>query len=438
MNPVKKLFRNHQIVHFSSELINHFRHKFNPNLCLDEKFSIKDHYVKSYIKEINVKTQNLSGEQLIRIKLKNYLELTILIITMFAFSLCNYLNFSHGSYILRLRLADFSLIFGGKQQYILYAGILYELMIIITYYLLHFNVSSKKFCWINLLRVLNGDSSPKILSFNSLSDGILLRKLIFRSKLMFSLVKSAHSTIMLMIGVCYLITFFRYIFFAYKLSVWLPFLCSASFYYISIFISCQLFFYWLCYFYLSCYYFHLKMVKLNIKIKLIKNETINIRERTRIKMVKQMVIHHNTICQQFNLYNRFWKTSYANMLFFNIFLNLVMFYQLFENINIFIRIVFLQGVISSWSLIFFMNYLAASLTDQMNKLSKEFSLIQWSIKGSKDKIKVKLDLLSAFERSIHCKIGLRISGFGVMTFQLLSRVNINFISLNININSQNH
>lgn len=157
-------------------------------------------------------------------------------------------------------------------------------------------------------------------------------------------------------------------------------------------------------------------------------------ERTRIKMVKQIVIYHNTICQKFNSYNKFWKTSYANMLFFNIFLNLIMLYQLFENINIFIRIVFLVGVISSWSLIFFMNYLAASLSSQMKKISNEFSLIQWSIKGSKDTIKVKLDLLSAFERSLDCKIGLEVSGFGVMTFQLLSKVNIKFICLNININ----
>lgn len=434
MNSVKKLFRNHKIVNFSFESTKYFLHNFNPNLCLNETFSIKNHYVKSYIKEINVKTQNLSGEQSIKIKLKNYLELIILTITMFAFSLCNYLNFSRGSYILRLRLADFSLILGGKQQYLLFAGIIYKLMIIITYYLLHFNVSSKKFCWINLLCVLNGDSPPKILSFNSLSDRILLEKLIFKSKMVFLLVKSVHSTIMVMIGACYLITFFRYIFFAYKLSVWLPFLCTALLYYISMFISSKIFFYWLCYFYLSCYYLHLTIVKLNIKIKLINDKTINMRERTRIKMVKQMVIYHNRICQQFSLYNKFWKTSYANMLFFNIFLNLMMFYQLSENINIFIRIVLLQGVISSWSLIFFMNYLAASLTNQMNKLSKEFSLIQWSIKGSKGKIKVKLDLLSAFERSLDCKIGLRISGFGVMTFKLLSKVNINFIILNINTN----
>lgn len=434
MNPVKKLFRNHKVVNFSSESINYFLHKFNPNLCLNEKFCIKNDYVKSYIKEINVKTQNVPGEQLIKIKLKNYLELTIFIITMFAFSYCNYLNFSHGSYILRLRLADFSLIFGGKQQYILFSGILYELVVIINYYLLHFNVSLNNFCWINLLRVLNGDSPPKILSFNSLSDGILLGKLIFKSKMVFLLAKNAHLTIMLMIGVSHLITFFRYIFFAYKLNVWLPFLCSASFYYISIFISSQHFFYWLCYFYLTCYYFHLKMVKLNIKIKLINDKTINMSERTRIKMVKQIVIYHNTICQKFNSYNKFWKTSYANMLFFNIFLNLIMLYQLFENINIFIRIVFLVGVISSWSLIFFMNYLAASLSSQMKKISNEFSLIQWSIKGSKDTIKVKLDLLSAFERSLDCKIGLEVSGFGVMTFQLLSKVNIKFICLNININ----
>lgn len=427
MNLCKKLTDHLKTVQISfEESNNYFHHKFNPNISLDEKFSIKNSFIKSYINEINLKTDDsTSYKQLLIIKLKNYFELMTLIVSLFIFLFCTYLHLSERDYqyqyILRLKLGDFSLLFGGIQQYLLFSGILYMLLAIINYHLFYFDISPKNFIWINLLRVLNGELPPKVILFRSSSDGTLLAQLIFRSKVVFTAIQIMFYTIMIVTACNYVFIFFKNIFFSYNSNVWIPFICFSCFYLVTFWVSNRLFLIWLCYFYIICYYFYLKCIKLSEKINLINQNIIKCNKNFKIRIViKRMIIYHNTICQQFNDYNEFWKKSYANTLFFMVFLNLIMFYQLSENINLFVRINFSVGVLTSWSLIFIMNYWVASLSNQMDKLSNKFPLIQWSIKRSM--IKLKLNLLITFERTFGESTGLRISGFGVMTFQLLLKV----------------
>ena len=428
MNLFKKLTDHLKAIRISfEESNNYFCHKFNPNVSLDEKFSIKNSFVKSYINEMNLKTNdNACYKQLLFIKLKNYFQLMTLVIPLFMFLFCTYLHLSERDYqyqyILRLKLGDFSLLFGGIQQYLLFSGILYMILTIINYHLFYFNISPSNFIWINLLRVLNGELPPKVILFRSSSDGILLAQLIFRSKVVFTAIQIMFYTSMIMTASNYVFIFFKSIFFSYNSNVWIPFIFFSCFYFVTFWISNRLFLFWLCYFYIICYYFHLKCTKLSEKINLINENIIKYNKnfKIRIVVIKRMITYHNTVCQQFHDYNSFWKKSYANTLFFMVFLNLIMFYQLFEGTNLFVRINFLIGVSTSWSLIFIMNYWAASLSKQMDKLSNQLSLIQWSVKRSM--IKLKFNLLITFERTFGQSIGLQISGFGMMTFQLLSKV----------------
>ena len=420
MDSLRKFSLQIKIDYFSNEeSVNYLNHKFNPNLCLDERFCIKNHYVKSYINEIDTKMKNTLDNklELLKIKLKNYIEITIMILSLCGFIGCTLAYFKENSN-LRLRLADFGLFFGGNQYYTLFSGILFMLPSIINYYLLHFNVSSKDFLWVNLLRVITGDSPPFVIYFRRISDGTLLFKLILRSKRVFSMAQIGFYMTIIMMNIICDIIFLEKVFFVYKIDVWLPFLCSMLLYLAALHISICQFYFWLCYFYLVCYYLYLKCIKLNRLIKLSKVDMI---KRFKIIIIKRMIVYHNLICEQLDSYNRFCGKTYSCNLFFDIFGNLLLLFQIFSNVNFFIRFVFLFGEISTWCLIFIINYWAASLSTQMSKLSNEFLSIQWSIKGSR-LIKIKLDLLSSFERASNTKLGVHVSGFGVMTFQLFSRV----------------
>ena len=420
MNSLRKFSLQVKINYFSNEeSVNYLNHKFNPNLCLDEGFCIKNHYVKSYINEIDTKIQNTHDNklQLLKIQLKNYFEIIIMIFSLFGFIGCT-LAYFNGNSKLRLRLADFGLFFGGNQHYTLLSGILFMSLSIINYYLLHFNVSSKDFLWVNLLRVITGDSPPKVIYFTSISDATLLFKLILRSKRLFSMAQICFYMTTILMNIIFYILFLEKVFFIYTIDVWLPFLCSMLVYLAAFYISIYQFYFWLCYFYLICYYLHSKCVKLNRLIKLSK---VGMIKRFKIIIIKRMIAYHNSICEQFDSYNRFCGKTYSCTLFFDIFGNLLLLFQIFSNVNFFIRFVFFFGDLSTWSLIFIMNYWAASLSTQMNKLSNEFSSIQWSIKGPRS-FKIKSDLLSGFERASDTKLGLHVSGFGVMTFQLFSKV----------------
>ena len=210
MDSLRKFSLQIKIHYFSNEeSVNYLNHKFNPNLCLDERFCIKNHYVKSYINEIDTKIKNTDDNKLesLKIKLKNYIEITIMILSLCGFIGCTLAYFKQNSN-LRLRLADFGLFFCGNQYYTLFSGILFMLLSIINYYLLHFTVSSKDFLWVNLLRVITGDSPPKVIYFTSISDATLLFKLILRSKRLFSMAQICFYMTTILMNIIFYILFF--------------------------------------------------------------------------------------------------------------------------------------------------------------------------------------------------------------------------------------
>jgi hypothetical protein len=146
--------------------------------------------------------------------------------------------------------------------------------------------------------------------------------------------------------------------------------------------------------------------------------------------IKSFICEHNQICTQLLKYNQFWKKLYFSFIFTIIPMNLFYLHQfLFENQNFYIRAVFGISILLHITVIFFVQFLVASLSSKIHKTGKRLSRFQWKINGWPFRARTKIKILTTFERlSSDRKIGFTIGSLAVMTFPLFYRV-INFVFL---------
>ncbi len=146
--------------------------------------------------------------------------------------------------------------------------------------------------------------------------------------------------------------------------------------------------------------------------------------------IKSFICEHNQICTQLFNYNQFWKKLHFVFIFTVIPMNLNSLHQfLFENMEFYMRAVFGLSILIQLIVIFFTQFLIASLSSKVHKTGKRLSRLQWKINGWPFRARTKIKILTTFERlSSDRKIGLSIGSLAVMTFPLFYKV-ISFVFL---------
>jgi hypothetical protein len=174
------------------------------------------------------------------------------------------------------------------------------------------------------------------------------------------------------------------------------------------------------------YYFGVRVEKINkiINDLIVSNQMSGHQISSAIKL---FICEHNQICTQLSNYNQFWKKLYFSFIFTIIPMNLCFLHQfLFENLKFYIRAVFGFSIVIQLIVIFFFQFLIASISSKIHKTGKRLSRLQWKINGWPFRTRTKIKILTTFERlSSDRKIGFTIGSLAVMTFPLFYRV-INF------------
>ena len=173
----------------------------------------------------------------------------------------------------------------------------------------------------------------------------------------------------------------------------------------------------------------------NIFIKCLNQRIIHLLDKKMVLSKRSLIIHihknikhfieeHNDFCQLFIDYNRFWSKLYYAFFFTMIPVNLVLLHQiLFEDIEWKIR-VFL-GFLALLLLVEFyiIQYFFAYISYEIHKTTKLLARLQWSLKGRPFRLRIKLKLMTYFERlSCKRKIDLTIGPTFVLTFPVLFQV----------------
>ncbi len=133
--------------------------------------------------------------------------------------------------------------------------------------------------------------------------------------------------------------------------------------------------------FLIAYYFEVRAEKIN---KII-NDLIDSNQTSGHQIssaIKSFICEHNQICTQLFNYNQFWKKLYFSFIFTVIPMNLCFLHQfLFENMKFYIRAVFGFSIFIQLIVIFFIQFLVASLSSKIHKTGKRLSRLQWKISG---------------------------------------------------------
>ncbi len=178
--------------------------------------------------------------------------------------------------------------------------------------------------------------------------------------------------------------------------------------------------------FLIVYYFRVRAEKINkiINDLIVSNQMSGHQISSAIK---SFICEHNQICTQLLSYNQFWKKLYFSFIFTVIPMNLCYLHQfLFENQKFYIRAVIGFSIVIQLIVIFFFQFLIASISSKIHKTGKRLSRLQWKINGWPFRTRTKIKILTTFERlSSDRKIGFTIGSLAVMTFPLFYRV-INF------------
>ncbi len=181
--------------------------------------------------------------------------------------------------------------------------------------------------------------------------------------------------------------------------------------------------------FLIVYYFGIRAQKINKIINnLMASSQMNGHQIS--SAVKSFIYEHNQICTQISNYNKFWKKLYFSFIFAGIPMSLCYLHQfLFENQDIYVRAVFGFSILIHIIVMFFFQFLVASLSSKIHKTGKRLSRLEWKINGWPFRARTKIKILNTFERlSSDRKIGFTIGSLAVMTFPLFYRV-INFVFL---------
>jgi hypothetical protein len=177
---------------------------------------------------------------------------------------------------------------------------------------------------------------------------------------------------------------------------------------------------------LVTYFLKLRAEKVNRSINelILNNRLIGHQISTTLK---PFIYEHNRVCVQLSNYDKFWSKLYFYLVFTIIPINLCFLHQfLFEDIELHIKFLIGLTLIIQLSLIFIFQFIVASLSDKIHKSGKRLSRLQWGINGWPFRARIKIKLLTCFERlSSNRKIGFTIGSLTVMTYPLFYKV-INF------------
>jgi len=178
--------------------------------------------------------------------------------------------------------------------------------------------------------------------------------------------------------------------------------------------------------YLISYYFNLKTNKMNRNLNVLLNSKRLNSYQVSIT-VKSFIFEHNQICVQISSFNKFWKKLYLIFVFTVIPMSLCFLHQfLSEEIELFVRFYIGFAVLVEFVVIFFFQFMIASISSSMHKSVNNLSRLQWAMNGWLFRTRTKIKLLACFERmSSKRKIGFSIGSLAVMTFPLFYKVIFN-------------
>ena len=146
------------------------------------------------------------------------------------------------------------------------------------------------------------------------------------------------------------------------------------------------------------------------------------------KNIKQFIEEHNDFCHIFVDYNRFWSKVYFAFFFTLIPINLVLLHQiLFEDIEWKIRLFLGFAAIILTLEVYIIQYIFAYISYEIHKTTKLLARLQWRLKGWPFRLRIKLKLMTYFERlSSKRKIGFTIGSTIVLTFPIFLQVSCKF------------
>jgi len=176
------------------------------------------------------------------------------------------------------------------------------------------------------------------------------------------------------------------------------------------------------FFYLICFFFKKRASKINDQLNIIskqKSEKI-LNDLKRAKRISQIIIDHNKLCRQVLDYNKFWQKYYVNTIFCVFPINLCLLQQvLFSDLHFMLRILYSFCVLASWIFIFYLNFIASSVSKHVQKSAKALYKIQLEVKRTNlwiNNLKIKIKLMSTFE----CVSGMKIIGFSARSLFMIT------------------
>ena len=141
--------------------------------------------------------------------------------------------------------------------------------------------------------------------------------------------------------------------------------------------------------------------------------------------VKQFIEEHNDFCQTFVVYNRFWCKLIFAFFFTLIPINLVLLHQiLFEDIEWEIRLFLSFEAILLTLEVYIIQYIFAFISYEIHKTTKLLARLQWRLKGWPFRLRIKLKLMTYFERlNSNRKMGFTIGPTVALTYPVFHQVN---------------
>ena len=167
------------------------------------------------------------------------------------------------------------------------------------------------------------------------------------------------------------------------------------------------------------YYQHLRINKINRQIVLAYKNKNN---GEVYRAVKSFTQEHNLYCSHLKAVNDFWKSLFLMFIVTMIPINLIVMHQLlFEDIPLQLRLFYIICMIISDGLLFGVQYAFAQLSVKIHSMYAKLSRLQWCLKGSRMRIKIKL--IMCFERlsSTKHRIGITMGSI-VFTMPLFAKV----------------
>ena len=203
----------------------------------------------------------------------------------------------------------------------------------------------------------------------------------------------------------------------------LPFQTINHIHYFSFFFDAMAF---LTFMIIIAYYEHLRINKINRKIKQAYEKRDSGEEVHRA--VKAFTEEHNRYCTHITAVNHFWKYQFLAFYCISFPVNLILMHQvLFEFIPLQIRIFYIFGLILNDSQLFGVQYCFALLSIKIHSMYAKLSRLQWCL--NRRQMQTKLKLILCFDRLVSRKrIGITMGSI-VFTMPLFQMVIIPYINV---------